>query len=262
MVDWLNKLKALFNIEINSPLITVHITKDSNNQQKEYLYDKNKKKLEVFLNKLPKEKESEIKSVVQNYLEEKNKLLEINTTKLLHNLYKYNENNENKQILNFFEQIVPKNDFEALESALYLRYVFQNKGDINKLKKDIRQRFGDRGNNIANLCSAGYFEEFLIPLYNSSKTEFNTLYELIILKSVVAVFVNRNMKHEEITEEIKKRLEISKKYGINFIHIHGIGESNISKIKQCINENKSFFDFFEKEIYEKDGIIIIELLLK
>jgi len=41
-----------------------------------------------------------------------------------------------------------------------------------------------------------------------------------------------------------------------------MGESNVEKIKKCIEERKKFFDFFEKKIYEdKEGqIIVVELL--
>jgi len=261
-MSWLDKLKAIFNIELNSPLISINITKNSNNKNctEGYAYDK--ENLKVFWDELPSEKKQEFSKTIKEYIADGNKLLETETAEVLHNLYKYNAESKNQQILNFFKPIIPQDDFEALECALYLRSLFQKKQDIKKLKSDIRQRFGDRGNNITNLCTAGYFEEFLMPLYNSSKERFNELYELIVAKSVVAVFVYSSMLQEEIMEEVTTKLTISRRYGIEFIHVHGIGAANISKIKQCIKEKKDFFDFFEKEIYEKDNIIIIELLLK
>ncbi|MFQ5621509.1 MAG: hypothetical protein ACE5FT_06740 [Candidatus Nanoarchaeia archaeon] len=70
------------------------------------------------------------------------------------------------------------------------------------------------------------------------------------------------MDEDKIQAEIKLKLDLSKRYGIKFIHIHGIGASNVKNIKECVQRNKEFFDYFERHIYEKDNLIILELLLK
>ena len=70
------------------------------------------------------------------------------------------------------------------------------------------------------------------------------------------------MRQEDITSQIKNKIEISKKYGIKFIHIHGIGRNNITKIKECIRQQKQFFELFDKNIFERESILILELLLK
>ena len=262
-MSFLDKLKAIFNLEVNCPLVSVNITKNSNNvTRKEGVYDKAKGKLELYLDNIEEDKKKKIKEIIKESIEEGNQILEINTSELLYQLYQYNKENKNNQILSFFKQIIPPEDFEALESALYLREVFLHNGDVSKLKQDIRKRFGDRGNTIANLCTAGYFEKFLLPLYNSSKDRFNELYEIIVTKSVLAIFVHSGMSQEQIPIEITNKLGISMKYGIKFIHIHGIGIHNINKIKECLEEQKEYFNFFQKEIYEKDNIMIVELLLK
>lgn len=260
-----DKLKALFNLEVNSPIVSINITKNSHNpiDKKEFLYDKTNDKLELYLGDMSDEKREKLKEILKEYIGEENKLLEKETSKLLYKLYKYNKENKNIQLLSFFKPIIPREDLEALESSLYLREVFQSGfgEDIGKLKYDIIKRFGDRGNNISNLCTAGYFEQFLMPLYNSSKERFKELYDIIVDKSVVAVFVHSQMEQEDIPKEITTKLRISSKYGIKFIHIHGIGSGNIFKIKECLRYEKQFFKFFEKEIYEKDNLIIVELLL-
>ena len=80
----------------------------------------------------------------------------------------------------------------------------------------------------------------------------------------MALFVHSSMTPQEIPKEISTKLALCKQYGIKFIHIHGIGKSNIEKIKWGIKEQKDYFDFFEKNIYEnKDAyIIVVELLFK
>lgn len=263
MGKWLDKLKALINFELNAPLIAINWNKNSNNQIKnenEYHYDEKKKKLEIYLDNLSEEKKDKIAPIFKDYIADGNKLLEAKTSSLLKKLYKYNKDKNFWPLLKFFKPIIPPKDYEALEASLFLRREFEDRENITRYKENIRKKFGDRGNNIANLCSAGYFEEFLMPLYNSSKKRFEELYELIMEKSVVAVFVHGKMNEEEIPEEIEDKISISKKYGIDFLHIHGIGERNVDKIKNCIKEKKEYFTFFEKNIFEKDNIIIVELL--
>ena len=150
---------------------------------------------------------------------------------------------------------------EALEASLFLRKKFLENQEVRHLKQDIRIRFGDRGNHIANLCTAGYFENFFMPLYNSSKEDFEKIYEVVVSKSAMAIFVHNQMNDTEIVKKITERLEISKKYGLKFLYIHGIGERNIATIRRCLEENKELFKFYDKDIFEKNHMIIVELIL-
>jgi hypothetical protein len=262
-MGWLDKFKALFNIEINAPLI--NITKSSNNKtdiDEEYSYDKDTGKLKVYRENLSEEKKNELDLIIKESVQEGNKFLEKESLNLLKDLCNFQKNKGNdKKVLGFFHEAITKEDLEALEAALYLRKKFLEKCDIRYLKQDIRTRFGDRGNHIANLCTAGYFENFFMPLYNSSRENFEKIYEVVVSKSAMAIFVNSQMNDIEIADKIKRKLEISKKYGLKFLHIHGIGELNIRTIRNCLEENKELFKFYDKDIFEKDSIIIVELIL-
>ncbi|MBI4981237.1 hypothetical protein HZC30_06830 [Candidatus Woesearchaeota archaeon] len=272
MVTWFERLKAHLRIDkVELNLVKINITSSNcynrtniaASNKESYLIDKGEGDFNLLWDKIPPDKKPEIKQIVQSYIsEEGNKLLMGETSELLDNLYQYNQNNINdKQVLNFFKNNIPFNDLEALESALFLRFKFRKGEDIKKLKADIRSRFGDRGNNICNLCTAGYFEEFLIPLYNSSRESFDQLYELIITNFLLAIFVHQGMEQDEVKTEIDRKIKASKKYGIKFVHIHGIGERNINKIRECVTDNESP-EYLVKEIFKKDNILIIELLLK
>lgn len=269
---WLDKLADFIKVHLHIDIqklinINIHITNNSNGftelDQKGYFFDKEKETLNLIPDKFP-ELQKELPKITQGYIGENNKLLELKSYNLLEKLYKYNELATNKGILSFFESIIPNEDYLALESSLFLRKQFLDGEPINELKKGIRNRLGDRGNNIANLCTAGYFEEFLIPLYNSSQEKFKKIYEDVIGKSILAIFVNRYTNPEEIPTQISRKLDLSKKYGIDFIHIHGISKTNIIKIKECIENNRDYFKFFDKKVFENDekNIIVIELLLK
>src|SRR3989338_8682572 len=248
---WFDKLKGLINFEWNSPLFNINITKNSHNSDnKEYIYDRAEGRLDIFLDKLSPEKKEKIKEIVKENVQEGNPFLERNTLKLLYRLNYFKNKKEHDSILSFFKNIISPTDYEALEASLFLRYIFNQGGEVSRLKRDIRERFGERGKNIANLCTAGYFEGFLMPLHNSSKERFSELYELTVSKSPFAVFVHASMKESEIMSELSLKLNTSKKYGLEFVHIRGISERNVKKVKEIIKNQKQYFDFFEKEIYE------------
>jgi len=261
-MSWFDKLKALINVELNAPLVNITKNSDNNSLDNEYAFDEENGRLEIFFNRLSNEKQKRLKLILKENFEEENKLLENKSSMLLKELIEFQKTKgEDKGVLDFFKNIISNEDFEALESSLYLRRKFLNREDVKHLKEDIRMRFGDRGNNIANLCTAGYFENFLMPLFNSSKNDFNKIYEVVVSRSAIAVFVHSQMNDSKISQEIRMKLELSKKYGIKFLHIHGIGENNIKIIKRCIEDKKELFNFYNKEIFEGEGIIIVELIL-
>lgn len=263
-MGWFDKLKALINIEFNKPLINVNVTRNSDNnlQKKKYIYDSEKKQLNLHYDLLSNEEKTTVAEVFRERLEEGKQILENKTSNLLEELLFFQKNKgTNEKILEFFKPIIPPDDLEALECSLYLRDAFLKGKNVSLYKEDIRKRFGDRGNNIANLCTAGYFEGFLMPLYNNFQSQFNELYGVIVGKSVLAIFVHSQMTELMIKNEFKHKMELSKKYGLKFIHIHGIGEGNIKTIKKCIDENKEIFQYYNKKIIEQTGIMIVELLL-
>jgi tRNA(Ile)-lysidine synthase TilS/MesJ len=100
-------------------------------------------------------------------------------------------------------------------------------------------------------------------LYNSSPEQFKRLYELIVPKSIIAVFVYHDMRKEDIKKEIDLKIRLCKKYGVPFMHIHGIGKNNTKKIKEILAEEKVYFSYYQKSIFEDGdkGIIAVELLL-
>lgn len=261
----LDKLKALFNIEQNAPLIVLNYTNNSNNvldANNGFSYSSNEKKLTVFLDKLSPDKKKQLKPIFQECFQEEGRVLEKNTSELLNDLIRYSrENNRDKQILAFFKPIIPSDDYDALEASLYLDSVFRKGGNIKNLKYDIIKNYGNRGKNICNLASAGYFQGFLMPVYNASKERFTEIYEVAVSKGALAVFVYEEMSNEQIATEITQKLAISNKYGIRGIYIHGFGKNNVFKIKKCLEEKKEEFRFFEKKIYENEthDIIIVEL---
>lgn len=261
------KIFIIKNSKINSDNTSIEDSKISSGsplieEPKEYTYKENK--LVFNGENISVERKEELKPIIKEYIQEGNMLLKTDTSEKLKKVELYNkkDNKDDKRILEFFKDIIPSKDLEALEISLFLREGFKNGYDIKEMKRDIRKKFGDRGNNISNLCTAGYFETFISKLHNETlKEEFNELYEQIVSNYILAVFVNEQMSVFQITEEIKKKINASLRYGFKFVDVHGIGTQNINKIMSCIENNKDF-DVFEKIIFERGNIIIVKLLIK
>jgi hypothetical protein len=251
------------NITINNIIIGKG---DFNTKQK--IHIKNKE-VYIELENFTKKEIEKIKPQIIELYNNTKKITSLDFKKQLDLFKNYNITSDYKkdeQILIFFKKIISEDDFLALETSLYLRYLFTKKEftSVKKIKKDIIYKFGDRGKNICNLCSAGYFDRLLKEIYNSDKTkdkkEFKKIYELIITNIILAIFVNSTMEFNQIDLEITNKIYANKKYGINDLYIHGLGFKNIKNIKNWINKNKQNITI--KEIYEnKEKHILIAKLI-
>jgi len=228
-----------------------------------YQISRSDKTLIINVNNLPLKEKKILKAIIIDSIDNDKAILIANSrTELLDKLYKYNDSNDN-QILSFFKPILSNKDWETLRDSLFLRNEFKKHININNLKLDIKTRYGERGNTISNLCTAGYFEEVMIPLFNSSQTDFWNYYDLSLDMGITALFVNDKMKINEIRDEIKRRLHLGKEYGLQNIHIHGIGKKNIKNIKDCIEKEKSSLNFTEKHLFTDKSlnVLVVELIL-
>ena len=200
------------------------------------------KNLEINPDKLTPEQRSKLKEVFKK-MPPGIRILNRETSEQLQELSKYKESgkSDDSKILKFFEGEIPESDLEALKYSLYLRTRFNMKLDISKLKEDIREKFGQRGNTISNLCTAGYFDGFLSLLYQEAgKDKFLKLYEAIVTNSVLAVFVYHGMSDLDLKRKIEEEIETSRKYGLKLVHIHGIGKANKNKIEKLFDEEEDF----------------------
>ncbi|MBS3079524.1 hypothetical protein J4218_05370 [Candidatus Pacearchaeota archaeon] len=253
-------------ISVNIININSHNQSPKTDEEKLFKYNEKEGSLEIYTKEFPEDVREEFDEIIRNDWQNIDLVLEKSSYNLFEKLCQYQKEDkvDDEIILSAFKEIgIPETDLKILESALFIRNLAFNQGEnIESWKHDLQVRFGERANNIVNLCSAYYFEGFLIPLYDNSKELFFKMYEDVVGKSMLAVFVHSIMSQEKITKSIVEKLEISKKYGIKFIYIHGIGKINISRIKTCLAINKDFFDFFETQIHEDGNIIIVGLTLK
>ncbi len=229
-----------------------------------YNIDTGKKTITIFVNNLsPKESRILSKVIKSNFELGKLCLIEESKIPLLEKLYSYDDKDDNK-ILEFFKKILSTSDWSALRDSLFLRKEFKSHKGVDGLKGDIISRYGERGNIISNLCTAGYFEGVMMPLYNNSQKEFWEYYGNTLDRGITAFFVNSKMTEDFVRKEMSRRVEAAKKYGIYSIDIHGIGKANISKIKACIKSEDGKIKFKEKHIQldKHLNVLVVEIILK
>lgn len=176
-------------------------------------------------------------------------------------------NSSNQEDLKYFEGKIPQDDLYILRAAQYIKTVFDKGGDVENLKNSIRSTHGRRGANICNLYSAGYFNSWIKPMYESiSKQDsftlekFHVAYNLVVDHYPFAVFVHRGMSLIEIRSEITRKLDEGRKYGIKILNIHGIGSDNIINITQVakeLREKKNYEIFIENG----GGMFVLKIII-
>lgn len=184
--------------------------------------------------------------------------------KLIKSYHGSGEDSESKT----FISNLPKKDQPIWYSALLIREQFRNENneEVVRLKQELTQRFPDRGGNIANLCTAGYLETHIMPLYKQlievkdDEDTFFEIYETIVAEQPFAVFVSRDDNLEDIKEEIVEKIKLVQQYGWKKVSVHGIGPTNVKKIQKValeIEEDGQLdISSIDIDSHESEGTII------
>ncbi len=196
----------------------------------------------------------------QNYI-----AMESKSYSVIEELYKINP--DFKAIGKLANVLLPE-DYGALEDAVYIKYLGEKSrfSEISERKKQIRYEYGERGNTITNLYTAGYFHGIFLPLYDellkdhNNSDEFKLIFDRLIRDFPLAIFINTNMGLEEVKTTMKEKILKNQKYGIRKLHIHGINKQNCDNIKEAIRlleDEKEII--FNKTVDEINNIILVKL---
>lgn len=233
--------------------------------------DKSTKIIYVNTSKLNSSEEKSLADVLKELKDTGYTILDDKSHHVLEDLRSEEDQDENKKILGFFKDKVPPEDLEIIRAALYIKACFVKNINIDELKSGIRQRHGQRGNNIVNLYSARYFENYFIPFYNylcknrateaDAKREFYTVFDLVARELPFVVFVCYRKTADEVKDEVLAKF----KYGMGIVNIHGIGPHNVITIKDALAEIEKVYgsdklDISTKE--EKKQIIHVRIEIK
>lgn len=153
--------------------------------------------------------------------------------------YEYIETSGSLELLEFYRGIIPDTDLEILRASLFVRELASKRESVRRQKRDITDRYGDRGRNICNMVNAGYFDTFLRRLYNENASEFERLYEIIVMKNPLAVFVSDRETVESITRDIKQSVRTALNHRItDFVNVHAFGQENVLKVERILNTSE------------------------
>ncbi len=209
----------------------------------------------------PKE-QRELLSFLPSQLKQGLPLLESGFHQTVSQFSSFSRQPEYRDSTAYFIDKLPGEDILILKASLYLKWVLSQNMKTDRLKQDIVERYGVRGKNISNLCTAGYFETVIKPLFEEMKLspgftveKFLQVYEEIVTHYPFAIFIHRHMNSKTVEILIKKKIEDMEKYGISSLNIHGIGKYNVRIIKKAIRKLKGGVTFTEK-IELREHIIV------
>lgn len=241
---------------------SIHIDSEKKKSSRLYKVEVGKKTVVIYLNSLsPKQAKSLQRAIKEEFQHGHIIIIEDTNVELIDKLYNYNDKEDNR-LLAFFKDVLSAPDWEVLRDSLFLRSEFKKGNQISAYKASLIQRYGQRGNTISNLCTAGYFENPMLPLCQASKAEFYAYYDIAVNRGITALFVNYNMTIQDITDEIKRMVISAKAYGLTYMHIHGIGNNNIGKIKTFLKQNEKKMGFIVRKVFadEKLHVYVAEII--
>ncbi len=149
---------------------------------------------------------------------------------------------KDKEIIKKLRTVLPESEIECILMARRVKLAYDKK-DVElakELHKQLSDNYPEKGNKIHNLIGGGYFDEMIIPFIDIFKSQYDDksaeryreFYFGIIKFFPLAVFVSNYTSKEQIIERINERLKLS----VPFIKIHAIGDGNIKKIEEVIEE--------------------------
>ena len=166
-------------------------------------------------------------------------------------------------LLHYFSDKIPSSDVPILRAALYMRKLLDEGVHVDSYKQDIVASYGPRGANIANLCSRGYFESQIKPLYeqlsqrpNFTPQMFIDSYDVLVTQAPFAVFVSGVKSDAELTAELEHKIQYNRMYGIHHLNIHAIGMDNVHKLQELLRNPQISQTFTTEPAISSEGSIM------
>jgi len=149
---------------------------------------------------------------------------------------------KDKESIKKLRTVLPDLEIECILMARRVKLAYDKKEVelAKKLHAQLTNNYPEKGNKVYNLIGGGYFDEMVIPFIDIFKSQYDEkhaekyreFYFGIIKFFPLAVFVSNYTSKEQIIERINERLKLS----VPFIRIHAIGDGNIKKIEEAIDE--------------------------
>ncbi len=152
---------------------------------------------------------------------------------------------DDEDLLKFYKDKLEPEMYQALEASLVVKNASKNNQDITDLKKDIAKRYPFFGNNLCNLVTQGYFHGHFKDLFQSMLEEqyfdiniYRKKVEKIIQSLPYTVFITRHRSYDDLSGEVRFKLDRLKKYGAGKLLLHGLGRENVNTTITLLEEYK------------------------
>lgn len=261
-MSFFDKLSSIFKIDI-SKLKEIHLFSDNKTVKIEH---HDHRTININIGALSPQKSQKIREVIKEAVQKEEQiLLETDANQLLENFSYVDKQDQNRKEIEFYRGKIPAEDIDVLRAAIFIQEQSKQGKSVRELKEDVRLRYGQRGNNIVNLYTAGYFYSVVRPMYEEmasqsdfSQEKFIKRYNTIVMQYTFAVFVNARMSSEELEKEVHEKIVKNKKYGISHLNIHGIGSDNVAKIQELLAKLKGTIRW-PPDIDSERGFITVKI---
>lgn len=217
--------------------VTIFIDGDNKSQAflrgQTFEFDKESKVLTIVLDKLNDQEKDVVLDIIKDYFEKHGLVLSSEQEEILEKYQSYTEYNPYTDLLDLYTGKIPVNDLNALKMSLYMKICKEDGKNIDQIKQQIRDRFGNRGAYIANLCNAGYFEDtFKKQCFKLSPEKFTEYYELRVGQELAALFVHTGLNLAAMQESFQEKVSSCSRNGVSRFRVLGFGRRNVEIIKE------------------------------
>lgn len=203
---------------------------------KKYHFEPEGKTLTIVLGNLTSDEADVVSKITIEYFDKHGLILDAEQEAALEDYQGYDSFNPFTEILNLFEGKIPRYDLNALKMSLYMRVQSEKGINVDEIKRQIKDRFGNRGAYIANLCKAGYYEDsFRTQCFRLSGEKFTEYYELKVGKELAALFVHTGLTFNSLRIAFTEKVNGCWQNGIGKFRILGFGRKNVELIKELKN---------------------------
>lgn len=243
-----DKLKTIFNGKFGDIFSNNNITLfDFSRNSTEVLEVKEGNKLILDVSKADEAQKRLIKEkIIDSIVQQQNETFMLsNSAKKTESIKLNLPVGDDEDLLKFYKDKLKPEMYQALEACLVVRSAYKKGQNIIDLKKDIANRYPTFGNNLCNLVTQGYFHGHFKDLFMSMLEEqyfdisvYQRKVEKIVQSLPYTVFVTRHRSYDDLSGEVRFKLDRLKKYGAGKLLLHGLGRENVSTTNAILEEYK------------------------
>lgn len=229
-IDTISKIAAKRGVLIH---LDGDDTSEAAKNNSKHSFNPNDKTLTIVLSKLNLEEQEAVKKIVLNFWDKHGLFLSEEQEEILENYQGYTEYNPYTELLDLYTGKIPREDLYALKMSLFMKVESEEGKNVDKIKRQIKDRFGNRGAYIANLCKAGYYEDsFRTQCFKLSSDKFTEYYELRVGRELAALFVHAGLTLKSMEDAFNEKIIGCQSHNIPKFRVLGFGRRNYDLIEE------------------------------